>query len=67
MSGLNRSEAKIVALIGEAKTNKEIAHEVGLTYGTVKAYMARIFRKTGVTNRTELALMYQRSLHETTT
>jgi hypothetical protein len=45
-----------VALLREAKTNKEIAGALLLTEGTVKEYLWHIFRKLGVKNRTELAL-----------
>jgi len=53
---LSFREQQIVALIRQAKTNKEIAYELCLTEGTVKEYLHRIFRKLAVTNRTELAL-----------
>jgi DNA-binding NarL/FixJ family response regulator len=36
--------------------NKEIAHELHLSEGTVKEYLNRLFRKLDVTNRTELAI-----------
>jgi DNA-binding NarL/FixJ family response regulator len=49
-------EKQIVFLIRKAKSNKEIAHELCLTVGTVKEYIFHIFRKLGVANRTELAL-----------
>jgi DNA-binding NarL/FixJ family response regulator len=58
---LSFREQQIVALIRQAKTNKEIAYELCLVEGTVKEYLHRIFRKLAVTNRTELAM---RSLHE---
>ncbi len=58
---LSFREQQIVALICQAKTNKEIAYDLCLTEGTVKEYLHRIFRKLAVTNRTELAL---RSPHE---
>jgi DNA-binding NarL/FixJ family response regulator len=58
---LSFREQQIVALIRQAKTNKEIAYDLCLTEGTVKEYLHRIFRKLAVTNRTELAL---RSPHE---
>ncbi len=45
-----------MALIRQAKTNKEIAYELCLAEGTVKEYLYRIFRKLAVTNRTELAM-----------
>jgi len=53
---LSFREKQIVELIQKAKSNKEIAHELCLTVGTVKEYIYHIFRKLGVTNRTELAL-----------
>jgi two-component system, NarL family, response regulator DegU len=49
-------EKQIVELIQQAKLNKEIAHELHLTEGTIKEYLNRVFRKLGVTNRTELAI-----------
>ena len=53
---LSFREQQIVALIRQAKTNKEIAYDLCLAEGTVKEYLYRIFRKLAVTNRTELAL-----------
>lgn len=57
---LNRAltfrERQIVDRIQQAKSNKEIAFELHLTEGTVKEYLNHIFRKLGVTNRTELAI-----------
>jgi len=49
-------ESQIVTLVSQAKLNKEIAHQLHLTEGTVKEYLNKIFRKLGVTNRTELAV-----------
>ena len=53
---LSFREKQIVHLIQQAKANKEIAHELCLTTGTVKEYIHRIFQKLDVKNRTELAL-----------
>jgi len=53
---LSFREKQIVSLIQQAKSNKEIAYELCLTIGTVKEYIYHIFRKLGVSNRTELAL-----------
>jgi DNA-binding CsgD family transcriptional regulator len=61
-AALSFREQQIVALIQQAKTNKEIAYELCLAEGTVKEYLYRIFRKMAVTNRTELALRSAREL-----
>ena len=53
---LSVRERQVADLIQLAKSNKEIAYELGLTIGTVKEYLFHIFRKLGVSNRTELAL-----------
>jgi len=53
---LSFRETQIVELVQQAKLNKEIAYELHLTEGTIKEYINRIFRKVGVTNRTELAI-----------
>jgi DNA-binding NarL/FixJ family response regulator len=49
-------ERQIVQCVCEGKLNKEIAHELHLAVGTVKAYMSPILGKVGVRNRTQLAL-----------
>ena len=53
---LTARERQIAGLIRFGKPNKEIAHELHLTEGTVKEYLSRIFRKLQVQNRTELAI-----------
>src|SRR5690349_13970537 len=58
-------EQQIVALVQQAKANKEIAGDLCLTEGTVKDYLHRIFRKLQVRNRTELALYGKQIWHNT--
>ena len=53
---LSFREKQVVSLVTQAKLNKEIAHELHLTEGTIKEYLNRIFRKLGTSNRTELAV-----------
>lgn len=53
---LSFREKQVVNLISKAKQNKEIAFELHLTEGTIKEYLNRIFRKLGISNRTELAI-----------
>lgn len=49
-------ERQIVDCVRQGKLNKEIAYELQLEEGTVKAYLHQIFRKLGVANRTGLAV-----------
>lgn len=49
-------ERQTVRLVAKGKTNKEIAHSLLLTEGTIKEYLNRLFRKAAVSNRTELAI-----------
>ncbi len=49
-------ESQIVDLVAQGKTNKEVAFHLLLTEGTIKEYLNRIFKKAGVSNRTELAI-----------
>ena len=53
---LSRRQRQVAKLVAEAKSNKLIAHELGLTYGTVKQYLYQLYGKIGVDNRTGLAL-----------
>lgn len=53
---LSVRERQIIELVQRAKLNKEIAYELHLTEGTIKEYLNRIFRKLGVSNRTQLAI-----------
>ena len=54
---LSPQEKRIVALIAEGKTNKEIALSMGLSHKTVKNYLANIFEKLGITRRTQAAAL----------
>ena len=53
---LSRQESKIVRLVSEGLTNREIAAELKLSGHTVKNYLFKIFDKLGISNRVELAL-----------
>lgn len=56
-AALSRREAAIVDLVAQGLRNREIAAQLGLTEGTVKVYLHRIYEKLEVTNRTELAIL----------
>ena len=53
---LSFREKQVVDLVSQSKLNKEIAHELHLSEGTIKEYLHRIFRKLGIKNRTQLAV-----------
>ena len=49
-------ERQLVAFVRSGLRNREIAEQLGVTEGTVKAYLHAVFDKLGVSNRTELAV-----------
>jgi two-component system, NarL family, nitrate/nitrite response regulator NarL len=49
-------ERQLIGFIRKGMRNREIAEELGVTEGTVKAYLHAVFEKLGVSNRTELAI-----------
>jgi tripartite-type tricarboxylate transporter receptor subunit TctC len=53
---LTPREREIVDLISLGLSNKEIGRQLNLHEGTVKVHLHNIFTKTGVSNRTALAL-----------
>lgn len=53
---LTPRELAIVKLVGEGKTNKEIASDLHLSIGTVKNHMTQILNKLGLRDRTQLAI-----------
>jgi DNA-binding NarL/FixJ family response regulator len=54
---LTQREHDILALLSEGRANRDIAQHLYLSEKTVKAHLAAIFRKLGVTNRTQAAMM----------
>ena len=64
-TGLSFRQRQIVALVAQAKLNKEIAWELQVTEGTIKQYLHEIFRRVGVSNRTQLALRARALLENT--
>ncbi|MBH5398291.1 response regulator transcription factor [Bradyrhizobium sp. CNPSo 4010] len=52
---LTPRERQIVRLVSEGMSNKEIAHQLNVSDGTVKVHLHNIFQKLEITNRTVLA------------
>jgi DNA-binding NarL/FixJ family response regulator len=53
---LTQRENDILGLLSEGRSNRDIAQSLFLSEKTVKAHLAAIFRKLGVTNRTQAAM-----------
>jgi DNA-binding NarL/FixJ family response regulator len=53
---LSPRERQVLDLIMTARSNREIAEELGIEERTVKAYVASLLRKTGADNRVSLSV-----------
>jgi DNA-binding NarL/FixJ family response regulator len=58
MDDIPESEARVLALLAEGKTNQDIADSTGLALSSVKTYVGRLFLRTQTENRVELARWY---------
>jgi len=55
-AGLTEQEGKILEQISTGKSNKIIAHELGITEGTVKVHVKHLLKKLNLKSRVEAAL-----------
>ena len=55
---LSPQEQRLLPLIAQGKTNKEIAAELGLSDKTVKNYLANVYSKLHLTRRSQAAAFY---------
>jgi two-component system response regulator DevR len=55
---LSPQEQRLLPLIAQGKTNKEIARELGLSDKTVKNYLANVYAKLRVARRSQAAAFY---------
>jgi DNA-binding NarL/FixJ family response regulator len=53
---LTAREKEVLDLILQARSNREIARQLGIEERTVKAHVGRLMRKTGADNRIELSM-----------
>jgi DNA-binding NarL/FixJ family response regulator len=53
---LTSREQQVLGLILMARSNREIAEQLGIEERTVKAYVGRLMRKTGADNRIKLSM-----------
>jgi len=63
-SPLTPQEQRIVALVAEGKTNKEIAVAMDLSPKTVKNYLHNIFEKLSIKRRSQAAAMHAREIRK---
>lgn len=57
---LSAQEQKVLALVAQGKTNKEIAVALGLSDKTVKNYLSNVFDKLHLSRRSEAAAFFAR-------
>lgn len=61
LDSLSPQERRVLALIAEGKTNKEVGLDLNLSEKTVKNYLANIFDKLNVSRRSHATALYIRS------
>ncbi len=61
LASLSPQEQRVLALIAEGKTNKEVGVHLNLSEKTVKNYLANIFDKLEVTRRAQAAAMFAKN------
>ncbi|MCP2280555.1 two-component system, NarL family, response regulator [Nocardia amikacinitolerans] len=60
LAGLTEQERKLLALLGEGLTNRQIAARMFLAEKTVKNYVSRLLAKLGMERRTQAAVLASR-------
>lgn len=58
LSQLSAQERRVLALVADGKTNKEIAEQMDLSDKTVKNYLSNIFEKLQISRRSQAAVLY---------
>lgn len=58
--GLTVAQARVLDLLAEGRSNRQIGELLGLTEGTVKIHVSAIMKAMGVNNRAEAALAANR-------
>lgn len=58
LGSLSAQERRVLALVAEGKTNKQIGDDLGLSDNTVKNYLCSVFDKLQVRRRSQAAAMW---------
>ncbi len=53
---LSARQAEVVRLVAQGLSDRQIAEQLGISFGTVRTHMCRLFRKCNVKNRMQLLL-----------
>lgn len=61
LSTLSAQERRVIALVAEGRTNKEIGLQLGLSDNTVKNYLVNVFDKLKVKRRSQAATLWVKS------
>ncbi len=56
-NGLTERELEVLRLMAHGLSNKEIAHLLGLSQGTVKVHVSNVLNKLGAASRTQAVMM----------
>ena len=61
IEGLTRTQLEVAEALRTGKSNKLIAHSLGMNEHTVKVHVRNILKRLGADNRTEAALIISRN------
>lgn len=61
LNQLSFQEKRVVALLADGKTNKQIGEQLNLTEKTVKNYLATVFTKLNIERRSQAAALFVES------
>lgn len=62
---LSNQERRVLALVAEGLTNKEVGDKLTLSENTVKNYLVSVFEKLGVKRRSQAAAIYVQATQHT--
>jgi DNA-binding NarL/FixJ family response regulator len=65
LSILSRQEYRVLTLVAEGCTNKEVGARMGLSENTVKNYLANVFEKLMIKRRSQAVALYTQAVRRT--
>lgn len=63
LSVLSPQEMRVLVLVADGKTNKEVGEQLSLSENTVKNYLANVFDKLKVKTRAQAAVIYTQQMN----